>query len=331
MTGAPTRADVQTLQDQVIARLRQAPRISAVATLGVPLLENMFGGSMFESPPGARPHYANDVPVSGPFFDVARLTLLDGRLLTEAEIEGGQPLAVVSELTARAFWPERRAVGEVLIGKTQTVTVVGVVEEARFGAQDDTRAGEIYLPGSLSNTSWKVYLLRTGGDPDVVVREAALLLHRDVAGVLVRRAESFESALWNSVRLHRFRTVVFGVSAAAGLLLVAVGIGGLVATGVARRVREIGIRHALGASRPQLVRMLVVDYLRPSLAGVALGLLASWWTTRLLDAFLYRIDAHNPAVWAAAALGLLLVAASAAWIPARRASAVDPMVVLKAD
>jgi hypothetical protein len=289
MTGAPTRADVQTLQDQVIARLRQAPRISAVATLGVPLLENMFGGSMFESPPGARPHYANDVPVSGPFFDVARLTLLDGRLLTEAEIEGGQPLAVV---------------GEVLIGKTQTVTVVGVVEEARFGAQDDTRAGEIYLPGSLSNTSWKVYLLRTGGDPDVVVREAALLLHRDVAGVLVRRAESFESALWNSVRLHRFRTVVFGVSAAAGLLLVAVGIGGLVATGVARRVREIGI---------------------------ALGLLASWWTTRLLDAFLYRIDAHNPAVWAAAALGLLLVAASAAWIPARRASAVDPMVVLKAD
>jgi ABC-type antimicrobial peptide transport system permease subunit len=125
--------------------------------------------------------------------------------------------------------------------------------------------------------------------------------------------------------------VVFGVSAAAGLLLVAVGIGGLVATGVARRVREIGIRHALGASRPQLVRMLVVDYLLPSLAGVALGLLASWWTTRLLDAFLYRIDAHNPAVWAAAALGLLLVAASAAWIPARRASAVDPMVVLKAD
>ena len=147
----------------------------------------------------------------------------------------------------------------------------------------------------------------------------------------MRRAESFDSALLKSVRVHRFRTVLFCASAAAGLFLLAVGIAGLVATGVARRVREIGIRGALGAQRGQLVTMVILDHLRPALGGVAVGLLASWWTTRLLSAYLYEIDAHEPVVWAAAALGLLVVAVVAAWIPARRASAVDAMVVLRAE
>jgi len=192
--------------------------------------------------------------------------------------------------------------------------------------------GEIYLPASLSRWDWTVYLLKTAGNPDMIVRQPALALQKkDVPGVLARRAESFDAALWNSVRLHRFRTVLFGVSASAGLLLLAVGIGGLVATGVARRVREIGIRSALGARSGQLVGMVILDHLRPSLIGVAIGLVASWWTTRLLSAYLYEIDAHDPTVWAAAALTLLLVTVVAAWVPARRASAVDPMTVLKAE
>ena len=237
----------------------------------------------------------------------------------------------ISEATAREYWPQSRAVGQTLISKERSVTVVGIVEEARFGAQDETRMGEIYLPARLSPSTWKVYLVRTAGDPGGVVRQAALAIQTDVPGVLVRRAESFDSALLKSVRVHRFRTVLFCASAAAGLFLLAVGIAGLVATGVARRVREIGIRGALGAQRGQLVTMVILDHLRPALGGVAVGLLASWWTTRLLSAYLYEIDAHEPVVWAAAALGLLVVAVVAAWIPARRASAVDAMVVLRAE
>lgn len=329
--NAVTPVDVQATHARVFDRLRSAPGIAAVATVGVPLLENMFGGSQFASPAGANRFFANDIPVAGSFFEVAGLRVLDGRVLTGTEIEAGRPFAVVSEATAREYWPQGRAVGQTLTSNERSVTVVGVVEEARFGAQDETRMGEIYLPASLSRSTWRVYLVRTAGDPESVVRQAALVIQTDVPGVLVRRAESFDGALLKSVRVPHFRTVLFGASAAAGLFLLAVGIAGLVATGVARRVREIGIRSALGAQRGQLVKMVILDHLRPALGGVAFGLLASWWTTRLLSAYLYEIDAHDPVVWIASALGLLLVAVVAAWIPARRASAVDAMIVLKAE
>jgi ABC-type antimicrobial peptide transport system permease subunit len=114
-------------------------------------------------------------------------------------------------------------------------------------------------------------------------------------------------------------------------LLLSVGVWGLVAGGVARRVREIGIRGALGAGQRQLVTMIVLEYLRPVIAGVAAGLLASWWTTRLATHFLYEIDPHDPLVWMGSVATLMAVAALAAWLPARRASAVNPIVVLRLD
>lgn len=114
-------------------------------------------------------------------------------------------------------------------------------------------------------------------------------------------------------------------------MLLSVGISGLVASGVARRVREIGIRGALGAQQRQLVIMIVFDYLRPVITGVATGLLASWWTTRLVAHFLYEIDAHEPLVWIGSVAALIVVASVAAWLPARRASAVNPAVVLRSD
>jgi putative ABC transport system permease protein len=329
--NAATPAEIQATHARVFERLRAAPGVAALATVGVPLLENMFGGSQFAIPDGANRFFVNDIPVAGAFFDAAGLRVLDGRILTDMEIEAGRPFVVVSDAVAREYWPRGRAVGQTLVSKERSVTVVGVVEEARFGAQDEVRMGEIYLPASLARSTATVYLVRTAGDPDAVVRGAALAVQGDVPGVLVRRAESFDGALWKSVRDHRFRTMLFGTSAASSLLLVAVGIAGLVATAVARRVREMEIRRALGAERGQLVNMVVLDHLRPALAGVGLGLLASWWTTRLLSAYLYEIDAHEPAVWAAAAFGLLVVAAVAAWIPARRASRVEAIAVLKAE
>jgi predicted permease len=329
--NAVTPVEVQATHARVFDRLRSAQGVAALATVSVPLLENRFGGSQFASPAGANRFFANDIPIAGSFFEVAGLRVLDGRVLSELEIDAGRPFAVVSEATAREYWPLSRAVGQTLISKERTVTVVGVLEEARFGAQDETRAGEIYLPASLSRSTWRVYLIKTAGDPESVVREAALGIQSDVPGVLVRRAESFDRALLKSVRVHRFRTVLFGATATAGLLLLAVGIAGLVATGVARRVREIGIRNALGAQRHRLVAMVVFDHLRPTMVGVSLGLLLSWWTTTLLRAYLYSVDVHEPAVWVAATAVVLGITLGAAWIPARRAGSLDPMLILKAE
>jgi hypothetical protein len=333
MTANVTPDERQAREARLFDQMRHVPGVSGVATVGVRLLDNSYGGSEFKSPAGAARILASDVPVSPAFFTVAGLRLLEGRVLTPAEIETVRPVVVVSERTARAYWPKGQAVGQLLDSIDMgSVTVVGVVENARFGAQDDTKFGEIYIPAGLSRRPpYTVYLLKTVGDPALVVREVALVLQKERPGVLVRRAESFDSALSNSVRLQRFRTMLFTLAGGAGLLLLAVGIGGLVATGVAGRVREIGIRAALGAQRRQLVTMVVGDHIRPLMAGLMFGLLTSWWTTRLVSAFLYQIDAHEPLVWAAATGALLFVAILAAWFPARRASHVDPMMALRTE
>ena len=331
-TGAVAPEARAAIEEAAQARMLRVPGIRAVATLEAPVLESMFPGSRFKLPPGADRYFASDVPVSGTYFGVTSHRVLDGRVFTDAEVDTARPVAVVSEGTARAYWPSGRAVGQVLESQDAAVTVIGVVEEARFGAQDETYHGEIYLPiGLFPRRSPLVHLLKTAGDPDDAVRDVALVLRQDVPGVLVRRAESFDAALSRSVRLQRFRTILFTLAGASALLLVAVGIAGLVAAGVARRGREIGIRAALGARRGQLVRMIVVEHLRPAVTGLALGLLGSWWAVRLVRAFLYKLDAHDPRIWVAATGPLLLVVLVAAWIPARRASSVDPMEVLRAE
>jgi ABC-type antimicrobial peptide transport system permease subunit len=231
------------------------------------------------------------------------------------------------------YWPNEGGVGQILESKdsSRIVTVVGVVEQARWVSQDNSRGGQIYIPRGMSQSFSTVYFLKTAADPNVVLRDLPIVLRRDVRDVLVRRAETLDQAIAKSVRLYRLRTVIFALSAGAGLLLLSVGVWGLVASGVARRVREIGIRGALGAQPRQLVMMIVFDYLRAVIAGVATGLLASWWTTRLVAHFLYEIDPHEPFVWIGSVGAVIVVASAAAWLPARLASAVNPAVVLRSE
>jgi hypothetical protein len=339
VVGRLTGEERDAAHERALTRIRQAPGIVDVAFISASLLDGGFAGSMFRIPAGGLPVLASEVGVSSAFFEVAGLSLLDGRYLTRADIDARQPVAVVSEGTARAFWPERRAVGQVLESPDlPAVTVVGVVEEAKFGSQAEGRGPtEVYLPEGYAqqyrasrSLRW-MFLAKTTGDPDATVRDLPLVLRRDVPGVVVRRAESVESALAKSVRLHRFRTLVFSIAGGAGLLILLVGVTGVVASGVARRVREIGIRSALGAQQSALTGMIVLEHLRPVILGVAAGLLLSWWSTRLLSTFLYQIDPHEPSGWVGAAALLMFAAACAAWIPARRASAVDPVTVLRAD
>jgi putative ABC transport system permease protein len=312
-------------------RIKAIPGVRGAATFDTFLLKGMYAGSQFSEPEGAESFVASDIPVSDTFFEVAGLRLLQGRFPTRTEISQQQRMAVVSEDTAVKYWPGRSAVGQFLESTERgTVTVLGVVEAARLEAQDDSGNGEIYVP-QLRPAPNRVYLLKTAGDPADVIQDLALILRRDVPGVLVRRAESFDQALAGSVKDHRARMVLFSLAGGAGLLLLVVGIVGIVASGVARRVREIGIRSALGAQQPQIVQMIVLQYLKPIAAGVACGIVASWWAGRLIETFVYQIDAHEPMVFAAAAAVLLLAATFAAWIPARRASAVEPVTVLRTD
>lgn len=155
------------------------------------------------------------------------------------------------------------------------------------------------------------------------------MLKRDLPGVLVARAESLDQTLVRGEPVVRFKAALFGLAGGAALLLVVVGVSGLVATNIATRAREMGIRTALGARPAQLIRLVIATQLRPVVIGVAIGLLASWWTSKLVQA--YRYDSHDLRVWVAATVVILSAAIAAAWLPARRASRVDPTVALRAE
>jgi predicted permease len=321
---------------RVLDRMKGVPGVRDVAAIGAPVLERAFAGSRFKIPAGAgrgTMAMASDTPVSGSFFEIAGLRVLDGRVLTRQEIESGAHLAVVSDATARAYWPGARAVGQILESESSgTLTVVGVVAEAPFGSQaDGGRYGEIYLPSPLGPQRFMTYLVRGRGDLERLTGDVAMAVRTDIPGAVVQRAESLDDALAKSIRLERFRTVLFSTTGAAALVLLAVGMGGLVAAGVTQRVREIGIRSALGASQSQIVKAIVIEYLRPSIAGACLGLLAAWWSVRVVAAFLYTVDPHEPSIWIGATGALLIVPTVAAWLPARRAAGVDPLVVLRAE
>lgn len=303
-----------------------------VAALEGSLLRSMYAGSMFTVPEGGETFFASDVPVSDRFFEIAGLELLEGRYPTQTELAGIQRVAAVSVDTAAAYWPGRSAVGQILVSQEHgPFTVVGVIEGVRFGAQDDPLGGEIYIPRGLRRAPLITYLIKTAGDPARDVRNLALQLRRELPGVLVRRAESLDQALANSVKDRRATMVMFTLTGVSGLLLLGVGIVGLVAGGVARRRREIGIRTTLGAQPSQVTRLFVAQYLRPVAIGALSGVFAAWWAALLVEAFIYGIDVHEPMVFAAAVATLLAAAALAAWLPARRASAIDPLSVLRTE
>ena len=335
--GEP-RATWDAQEQSAFDRVRQVPGVRDVAIIGVPFLGRLqqIFHTTFALPgqdvPASR-GVANEVaelPVSGAFFEIAGLRLIAGRFPTRQEIDGAQPVAVLNEQAARIYFQNEPPIGRVLHDGKHVVTVVGMVELAQFTSQWRQEFAQIYLPIRLKpQPQRRILLVQTVGRPDRVAAEIGAVIKRDLPGALIARAESLDQTLVRGEPVARFDAALFGLAGAAALLLVLVGVSGLVATNVGSRVREMGIRTALGAKPAQLIRLVIATQLRPVVIGLAIGLVASWWTSKLVRA--YRYDSHDMRVWAAATAILLCAAIIAAWLPARRASRVDPTIALRAE
>jgi hypothetical protein len=319
-------------------RIRQVPGVHDVAIIGVQFHGRLqqISSTQFRAPgpaatqTGSMSSSVYELPVSGRFFEIAGLRLIAGRYPSRTELDEGRPVAVVNDLAARAFFGGEPPLGRELFDGKQTVTIVGVVEHALFASQWRYEFAQLYYSIRLkTQPTHRIFLVQTVGNPDPVAGAIGVALKRDLPGAIVARSESMNDALVQGEPVMRFQATLYGAAGGAALLIVSIGIGGLVATMVASRIREIGIRAALGARPAQLVRLVVATQLRPVLIGLAIGLVASWWTSKLVRA--YRYDSHDVRVWVAAAAIILCAAMVAAWIPARRASRVDPTIALRAE
>jgi putative ABC transport system permease protein len=285
------------------------------------------------APPAGEYPQARYQNIGPGYFGALQIPVLQGREFDQHDDASAPRRAIINETLARRFWPQGNPLGQrlLLVREKESVEVIGVVADTRRFGIVETVEPEIYWP-YMQEPRWASYfILRTHGDPlalAATVRSRVAGLDRDV---VVTRVRTMEQLIAATFARPRFNLLLLGLFAATALLLAAVGLYGVIAYSTAQRTHEIGIRMALGAGRRQVLGLVLGHGLKVALLGVALGLAASFWLTRLLTSMLYNVTATDPLIFILAPLALVLVALLACWLPARRATKVDPLLALRCD
>jgi putative ABC transport system permease protein len=287
------------------------------------------------------------VTVSPRYFETIGVPLLRGRDFGAEDTAASPPVVVVSDATARRFWPGQDPVGRRMCFEVEFPAdgppvptwreVVGVVGDVKhYGLSQESRQQiyvshrqmPLYNRGQLP--AMTVVLRAQGGAAagTALVRSALRALD---PGVPVHNVRTLESALAGSINRNRVSAWLMSTFAGAALLLAVVGIFGLVSYAVSQRTAEIGVRIALGAGRREVWRLFVGEGMKPVLVGTALGLAGAVALTRVLAGLLFEVSPRDPATFGSAALLLAAVALAACWLPARRAVGVDPVAALRAE
>ena len=261
------------------------------------------------------------------------MRLIAGRDFSDADTNDSQPVAVISEAMARQFWPNENPVG-----KRLTLTfrpgvvreVVGVVSDVKIRGLDVAEpVSTLYTPFSQSQIGLISVVVRTSVPPRTVVTAVGAAVHDIDRDLPLIRVATMDEVVGRSISQQQFAMELLGAFAALALVLAAIGIYSVLSWTVRQRVREIGIRRALGAPTQDVLRMVVVEGLKPALLGVAIGLVSALALGRLMNALVFGVTPHDVATLSSVSLILTMCAVMATLLPAYRATRVDPVVALR--
>jgi predicted permease len=337
-----------------LERLANSPGIVSAAA-GMPLPFSGFGGSASfaiegrVSPPGDPGPHGDVRTVSPGYFETMGIRVIRGRTFTDQDRLDSEPVAVIDENLARQYWPNEDPIGKHMgnysAGPTSNdsvrawKTIVGVVapvrhsqvagEEASTVGVEGAAKGVYYYPLYQTASAATFLVARTTGDPEALAASIREAVHGVDPGQPVSNLKTMEQRVAMSLGPRRSAVALLTVFAGMALCLAAVGLFGLVRYNVAQRTQEIGVRMAIGASRQDVLKMVLGEGLRLALFGVGGGLVAAFALTRVLAGLLYGVSATDPVTFAGTAVLLTLVALFASWLPALRATRVDPLVALR--
>src|SRR6266545_761614 len=319
---------------QTLERVRTLPGVEAAATVNPLPLSGAHASSGFsiEGRPSPTDQTFNaGVRIISPgFLKTFRVPLVNGRLLAESDAANATPIVVINESLARNYFANEDPLGK-RITLDATRVIVGVVGDVKHSALDEEAKPEIYGPMAQSPTPFMSLAVRASSDPMqmvAAVRGQVWAVDKDQP---VSNIETMERLMAKSVAPRRFNLLLLGVFALVGLALAGVGLYGVISYTVTQRTREIGVRMAMGAQRGDVLRLFIGEGMKLAFIGALLGLGGALALTRLLKTLLFGVSATDPLTFIAIAALLIIVALLACWIPARRATKVNPMIALRID
>ncbi|HEV2352328.1 MAG TPA: ABC transporter permease [Terriglobia bacterium] len=267
--------------------------------------------------------------VSPAYFSTLGIRLLKGRTFTDADDDQAPKVAVINEALARHMWPGEDPLGKLLPLMDNNTTVIGVVGDTRHEGLSTDVKSEIYAPLLQEGTPSMQLAVRTAADPVSMISAVRTQIAAIDPEQPIYNVTTLEQTLSDSVSPRRFNMLMLGIFAGIALTLATVGIYGVMAFSVTQRTREIGIRMALGAERRDVLTLMARQAVGVTLAGVAFGLAGAWGLTRFLSSFLYGVRPTDTATFVLVTVALIAVSLLACYIPARRATKVDPMEALR--
>lgn len=342
----PEPADAPAFHDRLRDRLGALPGIVSVASMdGLPPMRDLNANDTeFEGverlPDGPAHNVDYYQTVHGPYLETMGIQVVQGRSFTAADRAGSLPVALVNETLARVFYPGQDVVGRRLrpcCGGDDWFEIVGVVADVKQGGLDAPTGTELYL---VVEQVSEVYdrpirsmhvVLRASVPPTSLAPQVRRIVSELDPSLPIAGLRTIDEVLSGARARPRFLTTLLGAFAGLALLLAAVGTYGVMSYAVAQRSREMGIRMALGAEAATVRRLVLRRGMGVAIVGLIVGLAGAWWLTGLMESLLFGVAARDPATFVVVPLILLAVAVTASWIPAHRATRVNPIVVLRQD
>ena len=271
--------------------------------------------------------------VTRDYFRTMGMTLLEGRTFTRDEDEQGKPVLLVDENLARRFWPNESAVGKhIAYDSPIKHEIIGVVKDVSFYGSEVKPLIKIYSPlGRFPQRKSTLSIRSSTSDPEALAASITRALHGIDKDLPIAEVATLDQILAREAAPRRFNAVLFSIFAVLALVLAVTGVYGVIAYSVARRTQEVGIRMALGAQRRDVLGLFISHGMRLVLLGLVIGLGSALALTRLMTSLLFGVSATDLTTFAIAAVTLAVIGLFACYLPARRATKVDPLVALRYD
>jgi putative ABC transport system permease protein len=324
---------------QALEQIRALPGVQAAGAISVlPLSGSNSSGSFRiegrEVPQNQSPPHGDRWAATAGYFETMKIPLVRGRFFNERDVADAPGVAIIDETMARKYWPNEDPVGKRITfegprDNPRWREIVGIVGHVKHRGLEGESRVQYYIPHGQRAQAGMFLAIRTTGNPSDLAGPVRGVLRNLDKDMPVFRVNTMEQVVADSMTLRRFTLSLLGIFAAIALILASVGLYGVLSYSVTQRSHEIGIRMALGARGADVLALVVKQGMRLTGLGIGIGLVGAFGLTRLMKTLLFGIGAADPLTYVAIAGLLATIALLACWLPARRATKVDPMIALR--